>query len=120
MEFTKEDRYAQQVYDKAMKTRSEEEQKQAQRFQEDMEKRFWEYLPKRLEHLIKSVLALQQNPKVPKAKIDEAEREVSKLLTLVQVHTLPEVIEQLTEDLQKEKTSIIVSKMRKEYILKLD
>lgn len=103
MDYIKDDRYVQQIYERAIKTRTEENQKQSQRLKEDMEKKFWEYLPIRLERLIKHVLILQQNPKIPRGMVDEAEREVSKLLDIVQINTLPEVIDQLTMDLQKKK-----------------
>lgn len=96
-----QDQYVQSIYDKAMIQRSKTEREQSQRVKEDMEKRFWEYLPKRLEILIEKVMNLYQNPNISKAQIDEAERGVSNLMNIVQTHTLPEVIEHLTRDLQK-------------------
>lgn len=115
-----ESQYIQQIYDKAMIDRSKKQLEIENRIKEDMEKQFWKYLPKRLEKLIMNVLQLRDTPNIPKSQIDEAEREVSKLLSMVQTYTLPEVIDQLTKDLIKEKNSLVMDKIRKDYVKKLE
>ena len=125
------DKLVEQIYKKAMinrakddkeinaRLRAKDDKEINARLKENMDTHFWKYLGSRLENMIKAVMELSQNPKIPKAKLDEAERDVSNLLDLVRMHTLPEVIEELTKNLQEEKTSIIISKAREEYVKKL-
>ncbi len=103
-------KYIDNIYQKAMIKRSQAEKEFVQRSQEEMEKNFWQYLGMRMEKLLGDVMKLYQTRGVSKQQIDTAEKEVGEFFTLVQTHTLPEVIDQLTMDLAKEKMIIKMEK----------
>ena len=107
------DKYVTGIYQRCMIKRSQTEIEVRKRGQAEMEKNFWAYLGDRLDHLIMGVMQLHQMRGVTKAQIDEAERGVSDLLNMVKVYTLPEVIVELTKDLQQEKNLILIKKKDK-------
>jgi len=107
-----EDAYIESIYKRAMISRSQKEKDIQITLKEEYEKSFWQYLFTRLENLVKSVMIIEQNmPNMSKQKIDQTKNEISDLITLVNTHTLPEVIDQLTVDLAKKN---MLDKIKKE------
>ena len=103
MELTKDDKYAKSIFDKAQIVRQQEELELDKRLTAEMQNKFFENLQRRLENLVKAVLAIQQNPASTPKMIDEAQRGVASILELAVVLTDPAVIKQLEMDIQKKR-----------------
>lgn len=99
-------KYIETIYKKAMITRSQLEKDMQKRSQEEMDKRFWEFLGARMQRLLEQASGLFQMGGLSKQQIDNAEKELSDFFTMVIMNTMPEVINQLTMDLTKEKMLI--------------
>ena len=102
--------YIKKIYDRAMIQRSQAEKDLAKRQQEEIEKNFWQFAHARMQVLLRNILTLRDDPKISKQQIDTAEKEFSDLLDMISMNTIPEVINQLTMDLMKEKQLIILEK----------
>lgn len=100
------DKYIESIYNKAMIKRTQREKEMMQRSKEEMDKRFWEYLGVRLQKLLEKVADMYQIPGISKQQIDRTEKELGNFFTMVRNNTMPEVIDQLTMDLTREKMSI--------------
>lgn len=99
----KQDAYIASIYEKAMINRSQLEKNRDAEAQKDLDANFWSYLDGRLKVLVQSVVKLHQMKGISKKQIDDAERGVSNLLSLVRMYTLPEVINQLNMDALRER-----------------
>ncbi len=94
----KQDAYVESIYNKAMIARSQAEKNKDIENQKKLEDNFWTYVNSRLNALVMKVMELYDNPNISKSQLDTAEKNVSYLLTMVNMNTLPEVINQLTAD----------------------
>lgn len=83
------------IYDKAMIKRSQQEKELIKRRKEELEKNYWKYLNSRLEGMLSKIIKLYETPNISKQQIDTAQREFSNTLDYVNMHTLPEVIDEL-------------------------
>ncbi len=84
-----------QIYDKAMIRRTQMELDREKILKEKMEKDFWGYLQIRLRNMVQNIMGMYTDPKIPNDKVLEAQKEFSEFLKMVNMHTLPEVIEEL-------------------------
>ena len=84
-----------EIYKNAMIKRSQKEIETQQKLQEDLEKQFWVYAQSRIETLLKKIVGFYQLPNISKNQIDQAQKEFSEFLDLVNMNTLPEVIDEL-------------------------
>ena len=85
----------QKIYERAMIKRSQQEKEFQKRQQEELEKNFWKYVDTRIQNLLTNIMKLYQMPNVSKAQIDTAQKEFSDFLDMVNMNTLPEVIDEL-------------------------
>lgn len=102
MEFTKHDKHVVELYKKALVI-NEQNQKdfefnQEEEAMKELDANFWQYANGRLRMLVMSVQKAYQMKSISKGKIDEMERGVSDLLTMVQMYTDPYVINQLINE----------------------
>jgi len=107
------DKYIKKIYDRSMINRSQIEKKMMENSQAEMDKRFWEFCHARTQRLLEQIVSLYELPNVSKKQIDTAQAEFSKFLDTLRMYTLPEVINQLTMDLMKEKQIILLKKQDK-------
>jgi len=104
------EKHSQQIYEKAIIKRSQAEKNIIERSRKAMEANFWEYLHTRLSNVLKGILELESDPNTARGAIDAMKKDFSKLLHTVEVCTMPEVINQLTMELMKEKQIMILEK----------
>lgn len=83
------------IYDNAMIKRSQAEKDFTKRQEEELENNFWKYAHTRMENILKGIMQMYQNPSCSKADIDKAQREFSEFISMVNMNTLPEVIDEL-------------------------
>ena len=95
MDYTKRDIEVKQIYQKAMLKRESRAKEISEMGDKHLEDNFWAYLGNRLEVILHAILILEQNPKTSKGKIDQAHNEFSKLVDIVNMYTIPEVIDEL-------------------------
>jgi len=83
------------IYDNAMIKRSQNQKDFAKRQQEEIENNFWKYAYTRIENILKGVMEMYQTPSYSKSDIDKAQKEFSEFLDMVNMNTIPEVIDEL-------------------------
>lgn len=83
------------IYDNAMIKRSQAQKDMAKRQQEELENNFWKYAYTRIENILKDIMQMYQNPNCSKGDIDKAQKEFSEFLDMVNMNTIPEVIDEL-------------------------
>lgn len=84
-----------QIYKSAMIKRSQQERDSVKRQQEELEKNFWQYANSRITNVLQKIMTMYQQPNISKQQIDKAQQEFSDFLDMVNMNTLPEVIDEL-------------------------
>ena len=102
------------IYERAMIKRSQREKQLQERRQKQLELDFWGYADARMQEILKNIMKLYQIPGIPKEHIDRAQREFSEFLDVINMNTLPEVIDELvlmeTRKKFQEKTMMRIDK----------
>lgn len=84
-----------QIYDKTMIKRSQLELNYEKEKEEKYQKLFWEYVYDRMYKMLQQIIQLYQMPNISKQQIDNAQKDFSNFLDVINMNTLPEVIDAL-------------------------
>ena len=90
------------IYERAMINRTQAVQQQTERMRTEMEKNFWAYLHNRLVNLAAMISQCEAQRNASPKAIHDAKIQFENLCNIVYISTIPEVIDQLTMDLQQE------------------
>lgn len=83
------------IYDRAMIKRSQAQQVAELRNREQLESSFWAYADSRMKAILSNIINLYQIPGIPKERIDRAQKDFAEFLDVINMNTLPEVIDEL-------------------------
>lgn len=99
-------KHIEEIYKKAMITRHKMNLEQQKRLEIEVEKNFWGYVHPRMQRLLEQIVGMDQVKTISQKQTEDAKREFAKLNDLLLKSTIPEVINQLTMDLTREKNLI--------------
>lgn len=101
-------KHIEEIYKKAMITRHKMNLEQQKRLEIEVEKNFWGYVHPRMQRLLEQIVGMDQVKTISQKQTEDAKREFAKLNDLLLKSTIPEVINELTMDLVREKNMVLL------------